>query len=105
MIRRTYLAEPQTVCSEKNSEVRRHKDYFERALYHPDSEACVYIRLLERCRPWILRNKHNGRLFRSRLQCGSWINVLLPSSEDAEDMRLTMRNPDEWEVIQWEGIQ
>lgn len=79
------------------------KDFLN-AGYHEDGEAYDYIKALEACRPWVVRDSKSGALLAFR---NLYTAVFLSESE-AKSYLISVSSgltPDGWEVVQWEGNQ
>jgi len=78
------------------------KRRFRDAGYHEDGEAWDYVKALEKCLPWTIRNKNDGRFWTRGLQTP--VVFLAPTKVDAESYYAAVTSPTNvWEVVQWEG--
>ncbi len=76
---------------------------FQESGYHEDGEAWDYVRALEKCRPWVIRDRQSGGLW---LDCiGGFVSsVSFLSKHDADEfLDKEIMQKSEWEVVQWEG--
>jgi hypothetical protein len=72
--------------------------------YHEDGEAWDYIKALEACRPWVIRNINSGSLMVFR----NLYTAVFLSESHAKSYLTSVSSaltPDGWEVVQWEGNQ
>lgn len=68
-----------------------------------NSTTKAYIDALEKCRPWVIRNRQSGGLW---LACiGGFVSsVSFLSKHDADEfLDKEIMQKSEWEVVQWEG--